>query len=168
MPDEFGEHLIRDQRPFLHPESLQILQNTSSMLVLLFFSPPHSFSTGFRSEDRDSHVRSFILCSVTHFCVDFDVCFGLLSWWKIQTWSIIRFLTEADRFRFFICWYLIESMMPCIWTRCSGPPAEKQAHNIKDPAVYLIVDMGYFLSLFAPNTSGGFAAKKLFFSFIWP
>ncbi len=44
----------------------------------------------------------------------------------------------------FICWYLIESMMPCIWTRCSGPLAEKQAHNIKDPAVYLTVDMGYF------------------------
>ncbi len=64
--------------------------------------------------------------------------------WKIQTRPIIRFLTEAVRFWFFICWYLIESMMPCIWTRCSGPPAEKQAHNIKDPAVYLTVDMGYF------------------------
>ncbi len=25
MPDEFREHLTRDQRPFLHPESLQIL-----------------------------------------------------------------------------------------------------------------------------------------------
>ncbi len=82
--------------------------------------------------------------SVTHFCVYFDVCFGLLSCWKIQTWSIIRFLTEAVRFWFFICWYLIESMMPCIWTRRSGPPAEKQAHNIKDPAVYLNMDMGYF------------------------
>ncbi len=34
--------------------------------------------------------------------------------------------------------------MPCIWTRCSGPLTEKQAHNIKDPAVYLTVDMGYF------------------------
>ncbi len=51
-------------------------------------------------------------------------CFGSLSWGKIQTWPIIRFLTEAVRFWFFICWYLIESMMPCIWTRCSGPPAE--------------------------------------------
>ncbi len=67
----------------------------------------------------------------------------------------------------FICWYLIESMMPCIWTRCSGPLAEKQAHNIKDPAVYLTVDMGYFLSLFVLNSSGGFAAKSYFFSFIW-
>ncbi len=144
MPEEFGEHLIRDQRPFLHTESLQILQIHSSMTVLLLFSSPHSSSTGFRSEDRDSNGKIFILCSVTHFCVYFDVCFGLLSWWKIHTRPIIRFLTEAVRFRFFICWYLIESMMPCIWTRCSGPLAEKQAHNIKDPAVYLTVDMGYF------------------------
>ncbi len=144
MPEAFGEHLIRDQRPFLHTESLQILQIHSSMTVLLLFSSPHSFSVGFRSEDRDSNGKRFILCSVTHFCVYFDVCFGLLSWWKIQTRPIIRFLTEAVRFWFFICWYLIESMMPCIWTRCSGPLAEKQAHNIKDPAVYLTVDMGYF------------------------
>ncbi len=40
MPEEFGEHLTRDQRPFLHPESLQILQIPSSMLVLLLFSSP--------------------------------------------------------------------------------------------------------------------------------
>ncbi len=138
MPEEFGEHLIRDQRPFLHPESLQILQIHSS------FSSLHSFSVGFRSEDWDGHGRSFILCSVTHFCVDFDVCFGLLSWWKIQPRPIIRFLTEEVRFRFFICWYLIEYMKPCIWTRYPGPPAEKQAHNIKDTAVYLTVVMGYF------------------------
>ncbi len=42
------------------------------------------------------------------FCVDFDVCFWLLSWWKIQTRPIIRFLTEAVGVRFFIYWYLIE------------------------------------------------------------
>ncbi len=135
---------IRDR--FLHTESPQILQIHSSILVLIF-SLPHSFSVGFRSEDRDSHGKRFILCSVTHFCVYFDVCFGLLSCWKIKTAPIIRFLTEAVRFLFFICWYLIESMMLCIWTRCPGPPAEKQAHNIKDPAVYLTVDMGYFFYL---------------------
>ncbi len=132
MPEEFGEHLTRD---LLHTESLQILQIHSSMTVLLLFSLPHFFSIGFRSEDGDSNGKRLILCSVTHFCVYFDVCFGFLSCWKIKTWPIIRFLTEAVRFRFFICWYLIESMMPCIWTRCPGPPAEKQAHNIKDPAV---------------------------------
>ncbi len=117
MPEEFGEHLIRDQRPF---SSSRISPDPSDSQLLLF-SSPHSFSVGFRSEDRDSNGKRFILCSVTHFCVYFDVWFGLLSWWKIQTRSIIRFLTEAVRFRFFICWYLIESMMPCIWTRCSGP-----------------------------------------------
>ncbi len=29
-------------------------------------------------------------------------------------------LTEEVRFRFFICYYLIESMKPCFWTRASG------------------------------------------------
>ncbi len=48
---------------------------------------------------------------------------------------------------------------------CSGPPAEKQ-DNIKDPAVHLTWGyMGYPLSLFVLNSSGGFAAKKLFFFF---
>ncbi len=40
--------------------------------------------------------------------------FGLLSGWKIQTWPIIRFLTGSVTYWFFICWYLIESMMPCV------------------------------------------------------
>ncbi len=70
-----GEHLIRDQRPFLHTESLQILQIHSSMLVLLLFSSPHSFSTGFRSGNWNGHSRSLVLCPVTHFCVVFEVCF---------------------------------------------------------------------------------------------
>ncbi len=47
-----------------------------------------------------SYGKSLILCSVIHLCVDFDICFGSLSWWKIQTWSIIRFLTEAVGFSF--------------------------------------------------------------------
>ncbi len=78
MPDEFREHLTRDQRPFLHPESLQILQIHSSMTVLLLFSSPHSFSTGFRSEDWNGHSRSLVLCSATHFCVVFEVCVWII------------------------------------------------------------------------------------------
>ncbi len=34
MPEEIGEHLIRDQRPFLRTESLQNLQIPSTMLIL--------------------------------------------------------------------------------------------------------------------------------------
>ncbi len=78
MPDEVREHLPRDQRPFLYPESLQILQIHSSMVVLLLFSSPHSFSTGFRSEDWNGHSRSLVLCSVTHFCVVFEVCVWII------------------------------------------------------------------------------------------
>ncbi len=163
MPEEFGEHLIRDQRPFssyrISPDS-QLHVSTSS---LQFTSLICHLKNGKR------HGKRLILCSVTHFCVYFDVCFGLLYWLEIQTWPIIRFLTEAVRFWFFICWYLIESMMPCIWTRCSGPLAEKQAHNIKDPAVYLTVDMGYFFIPVCTKLIWWVCWQKaLFFSFIWP
>ncbi len=120
MPEEFGEHPDkRSETIFFIQESLQILQIHSSMTVLLLFSSPHSSSTGFRSEDRDSNGKRFILCSVTHFCVYFDVCFGLLVLVEDPHTPIIRFLTAAVRFWFFICWYLIESILPCIWTRCS-------------------------------------------------
>ncbi len=79
LPEEFGEHLTRDKRPFLQTEYLQIFQIHSSMLVLLLFSSPHSFSTGFRSEYWYAYGKSFILCSMIHLCVDFDICFGSLS-----------------------------------------------------------------------------------------
>ncbi len=90
MPDEVREHLTRDQRPFLHPESLQILQIPSSMTVLLLFSSPLSCSTGFRSEDWHGQSTSLVLCPVTYFCVVLRFVFGLFSGWKIQTWPIIR------------------------------------------------------------------------------
>ncbi len=47
------------------------------MTVVLLFSSPHSFSTGFRSEDWHGHSRSLVLCSVTHFCV-FEVCVWII------------------------------------------------------------------------------------------
>ncbi len=97
------------------------------------------------------------------FCAQ-GLIFVLLSGGKIQTWPIIRFLTESVTYWFRICWYLIESIMPI----CPGPPAEIYAHNIKNTAVYLIVHMGYFLSLCLPNPSWVFAAKNSFFCFIWP
>ncbi len=57
MPDEVREHLTRDQRPFLHPESLQIFRFTASPLQFT-----HSSSTGFRSENTWHEIRdhSFI------------------------------------------------------------------------------------------------------------
>ncbi len=77
MPDEVREHLTRDQRPFLHPESLQILQIHSSMTVLLF-SSPHSFSTGFRSEDWDGIAEAWFCAQGPIFCVVFKVCVWII------------------------------------------------------------------------------------------
>ncbi len=100
MPEEFGEHLIRDQRPFLHTESLQILQIHSSMLVLLLFSSPHSFSTGFRSEDGMAIAEAWFCAQWPIFVLFLRFVFGLLSGWKIQTWPIIRFLTGSVTYWF--------------------------------------------------------------------
>jgi len=69
MPDEFGEHLTRDQRPFLCTDSLQILQIPRSMMVLLLFSS----ATHVQGLGRP--FQKLVLCSVTRFCFDFDVCF---------------------------------------------------------------------------------------------
>ncbi len=73
MPDEVKEHLTRDQRPFLHPESLQILQIHSffSSVHLTHFLQGSGQRTGMTS-------RSLLLCSVTHFCVVFEVCVWII------------------------------------------------------------------------------------------
>ncbi len=80
MPDDVREPMTRDQRQFLHPESLQILQIHSSMTVLLLFSSRHNLSLGFRSEDWNGHRKSLVLCPVTNFCVVFEA----------YVWIIVR------------------------------------------------------------------------------
>ncbi len=101
MPDHIRKHLTRDQRPFLHPESLQILQIPSSMTVLLLFSSPLSCSTGFRSEDWNGQSRSLVCAQWPIFLLFLRFVFGLLYGWKIQTWPIIRFLTASVIYLFF-------------------------------------------------------------------
>ncbi len=109
MPDEFGEHLTRDQRPFLHTGSLQTLQIHSSMLILF----PLQFSIGFRSGNWVSHGRTFILCSVTHFCVNSDGPFGSLFCRKIQPRLIIRLSDpKTQLFSAIIQQWSLESLLP--------------------------------------------------------
>ncbi len=144
MPDEVREHLTRDQRPFLHPESLQILQIHSSMTVLLLFSSPHSFSTGFRSEDWNGHSRSLVLCPVTHFCVVFEVCVWIIvlledpnmAHYKISngvSHLLIFYLLVYDRIH--------DAMYLNKMSRTSSINIGPQHYTT---AVYFIVHMGYF------------------------
>ncbi len=173
MPEEFGEQLTRDQRHFLHSESLQILQIHSSMLVLLLFVHL-SFSEGFRSEDWDIHGKRLIVSSVTHFVFILDYSGGRSKHGlkkkkrgssKMLLLDVTDFLTEAVRFWFFICW-IHEAMHLNKMFRTSG--RKKQAHNIKDSAVYLTVDMAYFFIPVCTKLIWWVCSQKSPFSFIWP
>ncbi len=173
---QIREHLTRDQRPFLHPESLQIFRFTASSLQFTHLlqgsgqrtpdtrsetipssriTPDlqiHSFSSsvhlthvlqgsGQRTPDSrsetipssritpdpsDSQLLLFtslmfyrvqgrgLDTAEAWFCAQWPIfvlflrfVFGLLYGWKIQTWPIIRFLTESVTYWFLICWYLI-------------------------------------------------------------
>ncbi len=106
MPNEVREHPTRDQRPFLHPESLQIFQIHSSMTELLLFSSPHKFSLGFRSEDWNGHSRSLVLGSVTNFCVVFEVCVWISVQLEDSNMAHYKISNRVSYFLIFIC---------CIW-----------------------------------------------------
>ncbi len=84
---QIREHLTRDQRPFLHPESLQILQI-------------HSFSSSVHSQG--SGQRTGLVIAEAWFWAQWPIfvlflrfVLWLLVGWKIQTWPIIRSLTES-------------------------------------------------------------------------
>ncbi len=106
MPDGVIEHLIRDQRPFLHPESLQILQIHSSMTVLLLFSSPHSFSTGFRSEDWMAIAEAWFCAQWPISVLFLRFVFGLLYGWKIQTWPYIHTYIHTYTHTYFFLHFL--------------------------------------------------------------
>ncbi len=167
MPEEFGEHLMRDQRPFLHTESLQILQIHSSMLVLLLFSSPHSFSIGFRSEDGNGHSRSLVLWSVTHFCVVFEVCVWIIV--RLEDPNMAHYKISNRVSHLLIFYMLVFNRIHdavCL-NKMVRTSSRKIGHNIKNTAVYFILHMGYFFIPVAPNHLECLLLKSSFFSFIW-
>ncbi len=118
MPDEVREQEIRDY---------SFIQNLSRSF---------RFTASWRCFSSSVHLTHFLQGSgqktgmaiaEAWFCAQWPI-FVLflrfvvwwLSGWKIQTWPIIRFLTESVTCWFFLIkkifgiWYLIESMMPCI------------------------------------------------------
>ncbi|KAG1929928.1 si:dkey-52l18.4 [Pimephales promelas] len=102
MPDEFGEHLTRDQRPFLHTDSLQILQIPRSMLVLHLFSSLHSSACELCFV-RASRAHKFVPegSSLKLSC---EVQCGVLSWtggWVFQEMQSTGFtrLTPSERIK---------------------------------------------------------------------
>ncbi len=120
MSEEFGEHLTRDQRPF---SSSRISPDPSDSQLLLF-SSPHSFSTGFRSEDWNGQSRSLVLCPVTHFCVVFEVCVWIIV--QLEDPNMAHYKI-SNRVSHLLIFYLLVfdriSDAMCL-NQCPGPPAE--------------------------------------------
>ncbi len=120
-------------------------ESTSSMLVLLLFSSPHSFSTGFRSEDWNGHSRSLVLCSVTHFCVVFEVCVWIIV--RLEDPNMAHYKI-SNRVSHLLIFYLLvfdrihDAMYLNKMSRTSSRNIGPQ--YIKKTAVYFIVHIGYF------------------------
>ncbi len=127
-----------------------------------FFSSVHltHFLQG-SGQDWNGHSKSLVLCSVTHFCV-FEVCVWIIVQLEDPNMAHYKISNRVRHLLiFFICWYLIESILPCVQTRCPGPPAEIFAHNIKNTAIYLT-----HLTLHQTDLEC-LLLKSSFFSFIW-
>ncbi len=122
MPDEFREHLTRSETipsSRITPDPLYYqLHDGASSVHLTHVLQGSGQRTGMNI------AEAWLCAQWPIFLLLLRFVFGLLSGWKIQIWPIIRFLTESVTYWFFICWYLIESMMPCVQTRCPGLPAE--------------------------------------------
>ncbi len=135
------EHLTRDQRPFLHPESLQIFRFTASSLQFT-----HSCSTGFRSEDWNGQSRSLVLCSVTHFCVVFEVCVWIIAWLEdpnMAHYNISNRVSHLLIFYLLIFDIIHDAMCLNKISRTSSRNIGPQ-HQTKHTAVYFIVHMSTF------------------------
>ncbi len=88
-----------------------------------------------------------------------QVVFGLLYNWKIQTWPIIRFLTESVTYGFF---YLL------VFDRIHDVQDLQQKYRPTTSNLKQYISLytwGYFSSMCSPNISWVFAAKKLIFLF---
>ncbi len=91
-PDKRSE-IIPSSRITPDPLDSQIHDAASSLQFTL------SSSTGFRSEDRNGRRRSLLLCSLTHFCVVFEVCVWIIVRLEDPN-TVIRFLTESVTYWF--------------------------------------------------------------------
>ncbi len=133
------------------------------MLVLLLFSSPHSFSIGFRSEDWNGHCRSLVLCTMTHFCVVFEVCVWIIVRLEDPNTAHYKISNRVSHLLIFICWYYRIYDAVCLnkMFRTSGRKIGPQ--HKKYSSIFHCTHGVLFLSLLQQTHLECFAAKKLHF-----
>jgi len=67
-----------------------------------FSSVHHSFSIGFRSEDWNDRSGSLGLCSLTHFCVVFEVCVWIIVWLEDPNMAHYKSQSLSDFFNLLV------------------------------------------------------------------
>ncbi len=139
IPDEVREHLTRDQRPFLHPESLQIFRFTDPWRC--FFSSVHSCSTGFRSENtwreiRDhsfiqNHSRSFRFTDPWR-CF-FSSVHSCSTGFRSEDWNGSRSLVVCSVTRFCVVFVV------CVWIIVQFEDPDMAHYKISNRVSHLLI-----------------------------
>ncbi len=162
MPDEFREHLTRDQRPFLHPESLQILQIHS------FFSSVHltHFLQGSGQRTGMAIAEAWFCAQRPIFVLFLRFVFGLLSGWKIQPWPIIRFLTESVTY--WIFYLLVFDRIHVSKQDVQDLQQKYRPTTLKIQQYISLYTWGTFYPCVHQAHLECLLLKSSFFSFIWP
>ncbi len=117
---QHGTSWLRNICPLFFAKMLQICQIARHLLCTALFRSPTDFQW-------DSGLGSgWVFFWWSHSFVDLDVCFGLLSCWKMKFLFIFSFLAEAWRFCTSIDWYMELFIIPSTLTKSPGPAEEEQ------------------------------------------
>ncbi len=107
LPDEVREHLTRDQRPFLHPESLQTpldsqlhVGASSLQFTSLIFN-----RVQVRGLEWPKQKLGFVHSDL--FCVVFEVCVWIIV--RLEDLNMAHYKISNRVSHLLICWYLINS-----------------------------------------------------------
>lgn len=114
------------------------------LLCTALFRSPHRCSIWFSSGLWLGHSKTLIFFRWSHAFVDLNVCFSLLSCWKVKFLFIFSFLTEAWRFCAKIDCYLELFIIPSTLTKALVPAEEKQPQSMMLPPPCFTVGMVFF------------------------
>ncbi len=147
------------------------IQNHSRSFI--FTAPWRSFSSSvhfthvLQGSGQRTGSRSLVLCSVTHFCVVFEVCVWIIV--RLEDPNMAHFKI-SNRVGHLLIFYLlvfdrIHDVM-CLnkksFSRNTGPQHQKHS------SIFHCAHGVLFNPCVHQNPSWVFAAKKTFLSFIWP
>ncbi len=113
MPDEVREHLTRDPRhSFIQNLSRSFRFPAPCWWCFSSVHPTH-FLQG-SGQRTGMAIAEAWFCALAHFCV-FEFCFWIIVRLEDQNMAHYKISNRVSHLLiFFICWYLIESVMPCI------------------------------------------------------